>query len=124
MLDARSAEDNRKLLAQLSEEDQRRLLAAMGTIREVLEGAPRPHAFVLRSPEPGDLGWVVHRHGVLYAEEYGWDQSFEALVARIVAEYVDQREPQSRLTLSSTCPPPLWSRLVSGSRSGSAEIPF
>ncbi len=94
MLDARSAEATRQLLASLAAEDQRRLLGAIETIRTILEDAPRPQAFVLRPPGPGDYGWVVQCHGLLYAAEYGWDHSFEALVARIVAEYVDHRDPK------------------------------
>ena len=93
-LDERSATEVQALLSGLGEEQQRRLLGAMATIRDVLEETPRPDHYVLRPPGAGDFGWVIYRHGVLYAEEYGWDSSFEALVARIIAEYVEDRDPE------------------------------
>jgi DNA-binding MarR family transcriptional regulator/GNAT superfamily N-acetyltransferase len=93
MLDLSSSNQIRALLAALTEEDQRRLTAAMAAIRQTIEGSPRPAAFVLRPPGPGDLGWVVHRNGALYAQEYGWDGSYEALVARIVADYAGRADP-------------------------------
>ena len=95
-LDGRSREQVGGLLGVLAPEDQRRLLAAMRTIESVLAPAPAgEHApYLLRPHRPGDLGWVVYRHGALYAQEYGWDERFEALVARIVAEFVERYDPK------------------------------
>ena len=93
-LDRRSAEEIGALLEALSEDDQRRLVGSMDAVREVLTHAPATPGFVLRGPRPGDLGWIVQRHGALYAQEYGWDESFEALVAQIVAEYARDHDPR------------------------------
>ena len=93
-LDTRSQREVGALLAQLSESEQTLLVGAMQTISRLL-GAPadRFQSYVLRPPRPGDMGWVIQRHGVLYAQEYGYDQRFEALVAQIAARFVQRFDP-------------------------------
>lgn len=94
ILDQRSRDEIADMLSELSEPNQRRLLDAMQTIEGIFDkGLKYSEPFVLRSHEPGDLGWVVHRHGVLYAEQYGWNAQFEALVAQVVADFVTHFNP-------------------------------
>ena len=92
-LDALSASQTTDMLAAVRADERRRLLDAMRVITDVLSESPRPRGYLLRAPGPGDMGWVVQRNGAVYAEEFGWDSSYEALVARIVADYVDHRDP-------------------------------
>lgn len=94
LLDQRSDEQVRELLRPLTAEQVQRLTAAMDTIRELLGSGPRRDAYILRPARPGDYGWVVSRHGALYAEELGWNQAIEAYCARVVADYVEKHDPQ------------------------------
>jgi DNA-binding MarR family transcriptional regulator/GNAT superfamily N-acetyltransferase len=88
-LDRSSHDDVADMLATLPRGDGNRLIGAMATIERLL-GASRvsvPTA-ILREPRPGDMGWVVQSHGALYASEYGFDSSFEGLVAEIAAKFL------------------------------------
>jgi DNA-binding MarR family transcriptional regulator/N-acetylglutamate synthase-like GNAT family acetyltransferase len=94
-LDARSNEATASMLEGIAAADRRRLVAAMATIEDTLAPRPAepPRGYLLREPGPGDLGWMVGRNGAVYAAEYGWDQSYEALVARIVADFAQHHDP-------------------------------
>src|SRR5262249_8891139 len=72
----------------------KQLLDSMRTIQELLGNHEHDDGVVIREPRPGDYGWVVSRHGALYAEEYGWDRRFEGFVAKIVGEIIESAEPQ------------------------------
>jgi len=94
-LDLATRDQIAALLRTLPQGGSRRLLQAMATIETLLGAAPEPRVpYLLRPHQPGDLGWIVHRHGVLYAEEYRFDAQFEALVAEIVAQFARQHDPR------------------------------
>lgn len=93
-LNARSHEEVATMLGKLSPAQQSNLVQAMGMIESFLSsGGERLSSYVLRQHRPGDMGWVVQRHGALYYQEYGYDERFEGLVAGIVAEFVEKLDP-------------------------------
>jgi DNA-binding MarR family transcriptional regulator/GNAT superfamily N-acetyltransferase len=82
------------LLDKLDQFERAAIVRAMGLIEHVLEPpAEKPVAVLLRGHRPGDIGWIVSRHGAIYAEEYGWDASFEALVAEICSQFLRSYNP-------------------------------
>ena len=90
-LDKRADADVTEMLDKLSPTQQQRVVSAMSDIQSLLapEGSAAPPAYSIRNHRPGDMGWITHRHGVLYWKEYGWDERFEAIVARVVADFID-----------------------------------
>lgn len=110
-LDRLSRDRNAALVARLGPDERSRLLAAMRTIESALSGEPAPApAVVIRPHRPGDLGWIVSMHGSVYAEEYGWDATFEALVAGVAKEFIEHFDPKHE-----GC----WIAEVDGRRAGS-----
>ena len=94
-LNARSRGDMAQMLSRLTAGQQQRLIDAMGEIERLLSAEPeRGASYILRPHQPGDIGWAVQRHGELYAREYGWDETFEALAAEVGAKFLREFDPK------------------------------
>jgi DNA-binding MarR family transcriptional regulator/GNAT superfamily N-acetyltransferase len=94
-LDERSNHDVGAMLKKLSSNQRSQLLEAVQTVRRLLgDQAASGTPYLLRLHQPGDMGWIVHRQAILYAEEYGWDETYEALAAEIVAHFIKHYDPK------------------------------
>ena len=113
-LNERTDEEAQSQLDKLSRENRERLLHGMRTIQTVLK--PSSHdltGVTLRTHRPGDIGWITYRHGIFYSEEYGWDETFEALVADILVKFVNKHDPDRER---------IWIAELDGERVGSVMI--
>jgi len=119
VLDRRSAEQVGGLLRSLDGDQRRRLVAALQTVQGIMgESGGPPATVVLRPLEAGDYGWVVQRHGAIYAQEYQWDETFEALVARIVADFIDEIQTGRARPATPAAGVSAWIAEVDGERAG------
>jgi DNA-binding MarR family transcriptional regulator/GNAT superfamily N-acetyltransferase len=113
-LDRRSREEVGVMLRALPERDQRRLVQAAGTIEALLAGKRENKPSVsLRGAKAGDFGWIVSQHGALYGEEYGWDETIEAMGAEIVAAFIKEHDAKRE-----RC----WIAELDGARAGSVTL--
>lgn len=124
-LDLRSRDEVAGMLGGLAGGERERLVGAMQDVESLLEkrSAADGRKIALRSHRPGDIGWVVSRHGALYAAEYGWDVRFEALVAEIAAKFIHQLDPaRERCWIAEAAGEPLGCVFVVRQTSTTAKL--
>jgi DNA-binding MarR family transcriptional regulator/GNAT superfamily N-acetyltransferase len=92
-INQRSTDEMERLIAHLGPAQRSQLSEAMSTIDHLLKPQGQSPDISIRDHRTGDLGWIVHRHGTLYAREYGWDITFEGAIAEIVAEFIKNHDP-------------------------------
>ncbi|UCD20173.1 MAG: MarR family transcriptional regulator, partial [candidate division WOR-3 bacterium] len=124
VLDNRASDEVRALLMQLPGEDRQRLVRAMQTIEKILTAkSEATTVFLLRSQKPGDIGWMIYRHGALYAEEYGFDETFETLVAEILTRFMDHHDPKrERIWIAEEDGQPVGSVMVADAGNSEAQL--
>ena len=103
MLDSRSQAQVRSMLLDLSKDDTARLLHAMRTITDILDHRPTDTSLILRPHQMSDIGWIIYRHAGLYSEEHGWDETFEALTAEILSEFIKNYDPKYERAWMAEC---------------------
>src|SRR5262245_53183125 len=101
------------MLERLQPSDQQRITGAMAAVESLLGEAPASSPIILRPHEPGDMGWATSAHGAIYAAEFGWNMQFEALVAKITAEFIENFDAKRE-----RC----WIAELDGERVGSAFV--
>ena len=91
-IDQRAQSEVEELISALTPNERNELGQALATVERLMSDTTRPAKVTFRDLRPGDIGWIISRHGALYTEEYNWDPTFEAMVARVGAEFIDNRK--------------------------------
>ena len=114
-LDSKSNERAKEILDTLVPAERKQLLSAITGVEQLLSRTTKsaPRALVIRDPKPGDIGWAIAAHGDLYARQFGWNAEFEALVARLFADFANGHDAKSER---------MWVAELDGERVGTVFV--